>query len=148
MVHPLGDYMDDPTRFTRSYAATKDRSWEGNEVEFDSVVEKVGAIDQRVAAQLALLLAFGLRRKEAIMFMPHVAVVCRDDIPSQHPSDRYAVFLRIECGPKTAACALGPFVTMSSAERSNELCHSRRTRSHIWDTRVSRLSNPSSVSTT
>ena len=35
------------------------------------------------------------------MFMPHVAVVCRDNIPaSQHPSDRYAVFLRIERGTK------------------------------------------------
>jgi len=93
--------VDDPTRFTRSYAATKDRSWEGNEVEFDSVVEKVGAIDQRVAAQLTLLLAFGLRRKEAIMFMPHVAVVRRENVPtSQHPSDRYAVFLKVERGTK------------------------------------------------
>ena len=101
MVHPLGDYVDDPVRFTRSYAATKDRSWEGNEVEFDSVVEKVGAIDQRVAAQLALLLAFGLRRKEALMFMPHVAVVGRENVPvSQHPADRYAAFLRIERGTK------------------------------------------------
>ena len=101
MVHPLADYVDDPTRFARSYAATKDRSWAGNEVEFDSVVEKVGAIDQRVAAQLALLLAFGLRRKEALMFMPHVAVVCRENVPvSQHPADRYAAFLRIERGTK------------------------------------------------
>ena len=82
-----------------SYAATKDRSWAGNEVEFKNVVEKVAVIDPRVAAQLALLLAFGLRRKEAIMFMPHVAVVCRENVPvSQHPADRYAAFLRIEIG--------------------------------------------------
>ena len=35
------------------------------------------------------------------MFMPHVAVVCRENVPvSQHPSDRYAAFLRIKRGTK------------------------------------------------
>jgi integrase len=101
MVHPLADYVEDPARFKRSYAAKEDRSWEGNQVEFKSVVEKVAAIDSRVAAQLALLLAFGLRRKEAVMFMPHSAVVPSESVPiSQHASDRYAVFLRVERGTK------------------------------------------------
>ncbi len=101
MVHPLADYVDDPARFKRFYAAKEDRSWEGNAVEFKGVVETVAAIDPRVAAQLALLLAFGLRRKEAVMFMPHSAVVSAESVPtSQHASDRYAVFLRIKRGTK------------------------------------------------
>jgi integrase len=101
MVRPLADYVDDPARFKRSYSARQDRSWEGNAIEYKSVVETVAAVDPRVAAQLALLLAFGLRRKEAVMFMPHIAVVGREDVPgSQHPSDRYAVFLRIRRGTK------------------------------------------------
>jgi hypothetical protein len=101
MVHPLADYVEDPARFKRSYAAKEDRSWEGNAVEFKSIVETVAAIDPRVAAQLALLLAFGLRRKEAVMFMPHSAVVSSESVPtSQHASDRYAVFLRIKRGTK------------------------------------------------
>ncbi len=101
MVHPLADYVEDPARFKRSYAAKEDRSWEGNAVEFKRVVETVAAIDPRVAAQLALLLAFGLRRKEAVMFMPHSAVVSSESVPtSQHASDRYAVFLRIKRGTK------------------------------------------------
>lgn len=101
MVRPLAEYVGDPARFKRSYTARQDRSWEGNAIEFNSVVETVATIDPRVAAQLALLLAFGLRRKEAVMFMPHVAVVRRDNVPdSQHPSDRYAVFLRIKRGTK------------------------------------------------
>ena len=101
MVHPLADYVDDPACFKRSYAAKEDRSWEGNAVDFKSVVETVAAIDPRVAAQLALLLAFGLRRKEAVMFMPHSAVVSAESVPtSQHASDRYAVFLRVERGTK------------------------------------------------
>ena len=101
MVHPLADYVEDPARFKRSYAAKEDRSWEGNAVEFTRIVETVAAIDPRVAAQLALLLAFGLRRKEAVMFMPHSAVVPSESVPiSQHASDRYAVFLRVERGTK------------------------------------------------
>src|SRR5207247_4210033 len=72
---------DDPTRFTRSYAATKDRSWDGNEVEFKTIVEKVAVIDPRVAAQLALLLAFGLRRKEPI----DVYAACCRRVPRQYP---------------------------------------------------------------
>jgi len=101
MVHPLADYVDDPACFKRSYAAKEDRSWEGNAVDFKSVVETVAAIDPRVAAQLALLLAFGLRRKEAVMFMPHSAVVSAESVPtSQHASDRYAVFLKVERGTK------------------------------------------------
>jgi len=101
MVRPLADYVEDPARFKRSYAAKEDRSWEGNAVEYKRVVETVAAIDPRVAAQLALLLAFGLRRKEAVMFMPHSAVVSSESVPtSQHASDRYAVFLRIKRGTK------------------------------------------------
>ena len=101
MVHPLADYVDDPARFKRSYIAKEDRSWEGNQVEFTSVVEKVEAIDPRVAAQLALQLAFGLRRKEAVMFMPHIAVVPAESVPtSQHASERYAVFLSVRRGTK------------------------------------------------
>ena len=101
MVHPLADYVEDPACFKRSYAAKEDRSWEGNAVEFKGVVETVAAIDPRVAAQLALLLAFGLRRKEAVMFMPHSAVVSSESVPiSQHASDRYAVFLRVQRGTK------------------------------------------------
>lgn len=101
MVHPLAHYVDQPGAFKRLYSATEDRSWEGNAIEFKRIVDKVAAIDPRVAAQLALLLAFGLRRKEAVMFMPHIAVVGRDDGPgSQHPSDRYAAFLRVERGTK------------------------------------------------
>ena len=139
MVHPLADYVDDPARFKRSYAAKEDRSWEGNAVEFKSVVETVAAIDPRVAAQLALLLAFGLRRKEAVMFMPHIAVVPSESVPtSQHASDRYAVFLRVQRGTKVAACALWPSATMTSARRSTSPCNSLRTRHHIWDIQACR----------
>ncbi len=101
MVRPLAAYIDDPARFKRSYVAQKDRSWESNEIEASTIIERVAAIDPRVAAQLALLLAFGLRRKEAIMFMPRIAVVPRESVPvAQDASERYAVFLKVQRGTK------------------------------------------------
>ena len=139
MVRPLGDYVEDPARFKRSYAAKEDRSWEGNAVEFKGVVETVAATDPRVAAQLAFLLAFGLRRKEAVMFMPHIAVVPQENVPtSQHPSDRYAVSLESSAAPKVAACALWPSVTMTSARRSTSPCNWLCTRPRIWDIQACR----------
>ena len=82
-----------PPRKTEAGKATQSSS--------TAIVETVAAIDPRVAAQLALLLAFGLRRKEAVMFMPHIAVVPAESVPiSQHASDRYAVFLRVQRGTK------------------------------------------------
>ena len=101
MVHPLADYVDDPARFKRSYAAKEDRSWEGNRSIHQRSSKRLRPLISRVAAQLALQLAFGLRRKEAVMFMPHIAVVPAESVPtSQHASDRYAVFLRVQRGTK------------------------------------------------
>ena len=135
MVHPLADYVDDPARFKRSYAAKEDRSWEGNAVEFKRVVETVAAIDPRVAAQLALLLAFGLRRKEAVMFMPHSAVVPSRRACRPLSTHRTAMRLSSEssAAPRVAACALWPSATMTSARRSTSLCNSLCTRHRIWD---------------
>jgi hypothetical protein len=128
MVHPLADYVEDPARFKRSYAADEDRSWEGNAVEFKSVVETVVAIDPRVAAQLALLLAFGLRRKEAVMFMPHSAVVPSESVPiSQHASDRYAVFLRVERGTKGGRLR---FVAIRNDDQRKALDHALQFAAH------------------
>jgi integrase len=129
MVRPLAHYVDDPARFERSYSATQDRSWEGNAVEFQSIAEKVAAIDARVAAQLALLLAFGLRRKEALMFTPQCAVVQREDIPrSQHASDRYAVFLRIERGTKGGRLR---FVAIRNSEQRAAIERALRFAPHV-----------------
>jgi len=128
MVHPLANYVDDPARFKRSYAAKEDRSWEGNAVNFQRVIEKVAVIDERVAAQLALVLAFGLRRKEAVMFMPHSAVVPSESVPvSQHASDRYAVFLRVERGTKGGRLR---FVAIRNDDQRKALDHSLQFAAH------------------
>ena len=98
---PLERYVDDPSRFKRSYSASRDKSWVGNDVDFNDIVKRTADIDPHVAAQLALIGAFGLRRKEAIMFMPNISVVQQEDLPKgQELAESYAVFLRVKRGTK------------------------------------------------
>lgn len=56
----------------RTYIATEDKSWESNGVDIAQVISLVSAYDPWVGMQLKLMQAFGLRRKEAIMFQPHL----------------------------------------------------------------------------
>lgn len=58
----------------RARVAQRDRSWSGNGVDVGSVLEQVRMIDARVAIQLELQMAFGLRRKEAAMLIIESAI--------------------------------------------------------------------------
>ena len=96
-------YVEDDALVTRHYSAERDRSWSGNGVEIGPVLAAVSARDERVGAQLRMLLAFGLRRKEAVMFCPHAAEVPAYALPAGYPqagTDRYISFLRIKRGTK------------------------------------------------
>jgi integrase len=72
--------------------AKVDKSWTSKGLDPNEVLDKIKAIDIYVAAQVDLILHFGLRRKESIMLQPHLAVVpsssvnalrevARDDLP-------------------------------------------------------------------
>lgn len=67
MVKGLSEYAPG---VKRSYAAESDKSWEGNGVDVDAVINMVSAKDQYVGMQLRAAKAFGLRRREAIMLKP------------------------------------------------------------------------------
>lgn len=54
----------------RSYAAERDKSWEGNGVDVDAIINMVAAKDRFVGMQLRAAKGFGLRRREAIMLKP------------------------------------------------------------------------------
>ena len=97
LVHPLADYVDDPARFKRSYVAEGGPKL-GRQRESNSRASsrRLRPLIRGSPPSWRCLLAFGLRRKEAIMFMPHIAVVPAESVPtSQHASDRYAVFLSV-----------------------------------------------------
>jgi integrase len=95
------DYVEDAGLVRRSYCAKVDRGWAANGVDMALMTERVRAIDRHVAAQLQLMMAFGLRRKEAVMFCPRDAEVPAHAMPANHPpGERYISFLRIKRGTK------------------------------------------------
>lgn len=94
-------YVHDKALVTRRYAATRDRTWSGNAVDIHAVLRHVGEIDDHVGLQLHLMLAFGLRRKEAVMFCPAVAEVPAHALPLQHQgAEIFLSFLRVKRGTK------------------------------------------------
>jgi integrase len=73
MVRKTECYFIDHALFKRDYTTKVDKSWSGNQVNFDNVLARVNAMDPYVAITLECILAFGFRRKEAIMFTPHTS---------------------------------------------------------------------------
>jgi integrase len=101
LVRAAIQYVDDPALVIRHAAAKHDRTWAGNGVEADALIARVESIDRYVGIQLRLMIAFGMRRKEAVMFWPHVAEVPSYALPGGHPAaERFVSFLRIRRGTK------------------------------------------------
>ena len=68
-INKLSTYLLDPSRADRTYIATEDKSWSAK-VDYEMIFKMVYAKDRYVGDQLRMMLLFGLRKKEAIMFQP------------------------------------------------------------------------------
>lgn len=79
MITDSINYVKQPQSVTRSQIARVDKSWSTNSVVFEQVFKQIEAYDQRTAAQLLVIKAFGLRRKEAVSFRPHIAMRIGDN---------------------------------------------------------------------
>ena len=64
----------EPQIVRRRTVADRDRSARGAGVSIREVLDRAKALDERFAAQLALIAAFGLRSSEAWLFRPHLAL--------------------------------------------------------------------------
>ncbi len=75
LVGKLDDYVDRRENgLVRSYVAEVDRSWEANGVSAHEKIAEIAATCPRVAVQLKLQAAFGLRIEESFMLQPVRAV--------------------------------------------------------------------------
>ena len=72
MVRGIEHYLGSGTA-ARSSIARQDRTWSGRGIDVAAKVEEVRRKDERVALQLELQLAFGLRAREAMQLRPHLA---------------------------------------------------------------------------
>ena len=75
MVGTLAHYVDRREHgLVRSYVAEVDKSWEANGVNATQKIAEIGETCPRVAVQLKLQAAFGLRLEESFMLQPQRAV--------------------------------------------------------------------------
>ncbi len=72
MVRGVDHYLGSGTT-ARSSIAREDKTWSGRDVNVAAKLEQVRQKDERIALQLQLQLAFGLRAREAMQLRPHLA---------------------------------------------------------------------------
>ena len=72
MVRGIEHYLGSGTT-ARSSIAREDKSWSGRGVDVAAKIEQVRQKDARVALQLEVQLAFGLRAREAMQLRPYLA---------------------------------------------------------------------------
>jgi len=101
MVQALEHYLG-PGVAVRSSIAMADRSWSAHKIDFAAKLAQVRARDPRVAIQLELQAAFGLRAREAMQLRPHVA-------------DRGA-YLSVTHGTKGGRDRVEPILTVEQRE--------------------------------
>jgi integrase len=99
LVKPAEAYAP-PELVRRNLYATRDRTFSGNGVDKAAVLAEVAAHDEYVAVQLEVKIAFGVRRKEAVMFNPHLAEVPAHALPASAGDTQYLAWLRIKRGSK------------------------------------------------
>ena len=73
MILASSTYVSIEGAASRSSIATVDKSWHASGVDVAAKIEQVRAIDERVALQMELQRAFGLRVRESWQLKPHIA---------------------------------------------------------------------------
>ena len=69
------DYGLAVDEYQRHQASNADKSWSGNHVDVQATLAGIAQYDKHVGAMMALIRAFGLRKKEAVMLRPFLCVV-------------------------------------------------------------------------
>lgn len=73
MVQRAVDFVSNPNSVRRPQATETDKSWTAAGIDPTVLFNTVEQHDWRVGLQMKLMGAFGLRRKEAVVFKPHMA---------------------------------------------------------------------------
>lgn len=79
MIQSVESYVDDKTLVKRKLVAQVDKSWTSNGVSFSDKLKEIEAYDLHAGAQMRMIKAFGLRRKEAVCFRPIRAMRLGED---------------------------------------------------------------------
>lgn len=99
-IHKPADYGLSVEEYQRHEYAQRDKSWAGQGVDINALIEQVCAYDRYVGASLRLIQVFGLRRKESVMIRPHRCVVPFEATGLSPDEQRTDHYLRIKEGSK------------------------------------------------
>ncbi len=72
-IQPIAHYARTPGEFTIDRNAQQDKSWAGNGVDVQAIIEQIEQEDPVAARLVRMMSEFGLRLKEAIRLEPHEA---------------------------------------------------------------------------
>ena len=136
-----------PAEYQRHEYAQRDRSWTAAGIDIDALVERVSAYDRYVGASLRLIRAFGLRRKESVMFRPHLGVVPFEatGLPTEERQAEHYVrikegakggrlrFVPVDTEQRIAALAFAQAVVQSSDAHLGDPRHSLKRNLRRFD---------------
>ena len=108
--------------YERHEAAQVDKSWAAQGIDADALIARICQFDPHVGAAMKLVRAMGIRRKEAIMFRPHLSVVPFEATGlalHKRKADRY---VSIKAGSKGGR---ERFVPLDTAERIAAVAHAQ-----------------------
>lgn len=112
LIQPLERYGMDAALFARTYVALEDKGWESHGIDIAQLLQRVACIDERVAIMLELVWRVGLRRKEAVMLQPWLAVKPAGLMPIDQPvAEEYIACLSVYRGTKGGRLRLIPLVS-------------------------------------
>lgn len=131
MVLPLERYVPDPSRYQRSGIATYDKSWTAKGLDIPRLLELIYLEDIYVGTQVELIIALGLRRKEAIMLRPHLQIIPASIVPGYDLiADQYLMVVELRHGTKGGRLR---FVPLDSNARRLAIEHAQRLAQHPND---------------
>lgn len=74
MLPPLATLVSEQSRVRRSYIAMEDKSWSAKNIDVYEIIREIAQFSPRISIQLELIILFGLRVREAVMFQPNCCV--------------------------------------------------------------------------
>jgi integrase len=122
LILPAHHYVDDVSLVQPTTEATHDRTRDAQEVDFDAILARVRAVDPRVALQLEVMKAYGLQRKEAILFSPSSAEVPAHALLASAGPGPFLMFVRISRGTRGGKLR---FTAIRTPEQERALVHAR-----------------------
>lgn len=127
-IRPPAYYGLELAEYQRSGINERDKSWSAQGVDVDDLIDKVAAFDPYVGGMLRLIRAFGLRKREAIMFRPNECVVNFADtgLPLAEKQGEEYVWIR-----QGAKGGRPRFVPMNTPRRRQAVASTQRIA--FWD---------------